>query len=83
MSVSKEQIESAIKEYIDPYLEKDLVTAGAVKDTEIDGDKVKIKIVLGFPAYGYVDKLSDQLKSRIEKIDGAARSESTRLNSSH
>jgi ATP-binding protein involved in chromosome partitioning len=72
MSVSKEQIESAIKEYIDPYLEKDLVTAGAVKDTAIDGDKVKVKVVLGYPAYGYIDKLVDQLKSRIEKLDGVA-----------
>jgi len=75
MSVSKEQIESAIKEYIDPYLEKDLVTAGAVKDTAIDGDKVKVKIVLGYPAYGYVDKLTEQLKSRIEKLDGVASAE--------
>ena len=75
MSVSKEQIESAIKEYIDPYLEKDLVTAGAVKDTAIDGDKVKVKVVLGYPAYGYVDKLTEQLKSRIEKVDGVASAE--------
>ena len=75
MSVSKEQIESAIKEYIDPYLEKDLVTAGAVKDTEIDGDKVKLKVVLGFPAYGYADKLTEQLKSRIEKTEGVASAE--------
>jgi ATP-binding protein involved in chromosome partitioning len=75
MSVSKEQIESAIKEYIDPYLEKDLVTAGAVKDTTIDGDKVKVKVVLGYPAYGYVDKLVDQLKSRIEKLDGVTAAE--------
>jgi len=75
MSVSTEQIESAIKEYIDPYLEKDLVTAGAVKDTSIEGDKVKVKIVLGYPAYGYADKLSEQLKSRIEKLDGAASAE--------
>jgi ATP-binding protein involved in chromosome partitioning len=72
MSVSKEQIEAAIKEYIDPYLEKDLVTAGAIKDTAIDGDKVKVKVVLGYPAYGYVDKLAEQLKSRIEKVDGVA-----------
>jgi len=72
MSVSKEQIESAIKEYIDPYLEKDLVTAGAVKDIAIDGDKVKVKVVLGYPAYGYVDKLVEQLKSRIEKVDASA-----------
>jgi len=75
MSVSKEQIESAIKEYIDPYMEKDLVTAGAVKDTAIDGDKVKVKVVLGYPAYGYVDKLTEQLKSRIEKLDGVASAE--------
>ena len=72
MSVSKEQIEAAIKEYIDPYLEKDLVTAGAIKDTAIDGDKVNVKVVLGYPAYGYVDKLAEQLKSRIEKVDGVA-----------
>ena len=72
MSVSKEQIEAAIKEYIDPYLEKDLVTAGAIKDIAIDGDKVKVKVVLGYPAYGYVDKLAEQLKSRIEKVDGVA-----------
>ena len=72
MSVSNEQIESAIKEYIDPYLEKDLVTAGAVKDIAIDGDKVKVKVVLGYPAYGYVDKLVEQLKSRIEKVDASA-----------
>ena len=72
MSVSKEQIESAIKEYIDPYLDKDLVAAAAVKDIAVDGEEVKIKIVLGFPAYGYVDKLVGQLKSRIETISGVS-----------
>ena len=72
MSVSTEQIEAAIKEYIDPYLEKDLITAGAIKDTAIDGDTVKVKVVLGYPAYGYADKLSEQLQSRIEKLDGVA-----------
>ncbi|MBT8128246.1 MAG: iron-sulfur cluster carrier protein ApbC [Gammaproteobacteria bacterium] len=75
MSVSTEQIEAAIKEYIDPYLEKDLITAGAVKDTAIDGDAVKVKVVLGYPAYGYIDKINEQLKSRIEKLDGVSSAE--------
>ena len=75
MSVSTEQIQAAIKEYIDPYLEKDLVSAGTIKDTAVDDDKVKVKVVLGYPAYGYVDKLSEQLKSRIEKIDGVSSAE--------
>ena len=75
MSVSTEQIEAAIKEYIDPYLEKDLISAGAIKDTAIDGDAIKVKVVLGYPAYGYIDKLIEQLKNRIEKIDGVSSAE--------
>lgn len=75
MSVSTEQIEAAIKEYIDPYLEKDLISAGAVKDTAVDGGVVKVKVVLGYPAYGYIDKLNEQLKNRIEKIDGVSSAE--------
>ena len=72
MSVTKEQVQSAIKQYIDPYLEKDLVTAGVVKDIAIDGGNVKVKIVLGFPAFGYVDKLSADLKEKIEAVDGVS-----------
>ncbi len=70
MSVSQEQIETAIKQYIDPHLEKDLVTAGAIKGNEVDGDTAKIKVVLGFPAFGYVDKLTEELKNKIEAVDG-------------
>ena len=55
MSVTKEQVEEALKQYIDPYLEKDPVTAGVVKVIAIDGGNVSIKIVLGYPAYGFVD----------------------------
>lgn len=72
MSVSKEQVESAIKQYIDPYLEKDLVTAGAVKAIDVDGDAVKVKIVLGYPAFGYVDTLAEELGSKISALDGVS-----------
>jgi ATP-binding protein involved in chromosome partitioning len=77
MSVTKEQVQSAIKQYIDPYLEKDLVTAGVVKDIAIDGGNVKVKIVLGFPAFGYVDKLSADLKKMIEAVEGVTSAEVT------
>lgn len=72
MSVTKEQVESAIKQYIDPHLEKDLVDAGVVKDIAIDGDKVEVKIVLGYPAYGFVDKLSETIKGMVEGADGVS-----------
>jgi len=75
MSVTKEQVESALKQYIDPHLEKDPVTAGVVKDIAIDGGDVKVKIVLGYPAYGFVDKLAEELKAKIEAVDGVSSAE--------
>ena len=75
MSVTKEQVEAALKQYIDPYLEKDPVTAGVVKDIAIDGGNVKVTIVLGYPAYGFVDKLSADLKEKIEAVDGVSSAE--------
>ena len=75
MSVTKEQIHSALKEYIDPYMEKDPVTAGVVKDIAIDGGKVKVTIVLGYPAYGFVDELAAELKQKIEAVDGVSEAE--------
>ncbi len=76
MSVTKEQIESAIKQFIDPYLEKDLVTAGAIKDIAIDGGNVKVKVVLGYPAFGYMDTMAEQLKDKIGAVEGVSSVES-------
>jgi len=71
-SVSPQQVEAKIKEYIDPYLEQDLVSAKAVKDVKVDGDKVSVNIVLGFPANGYKAKLESELKEKIESIEGVS-----------
>jgi len=71
-SVSKDRIEQAIKAYIDPYLETDLIAAKSVKDIRVDGDKVAVDVVLGFPAQGYHADLSAKLKQNIEAVDGVA-----------
>ena len=49
---SQAKIEVALKGYVDPYLEKDLVSAGCIKSVAVDGDKAKIEVSLGFPAAG-------------------------------
>ena len=71
-SVSPQQVEAKIKEYIDPYLEQDLVSAKAVKDIKVDGDKVGVDIVLGFPANGYKAKLEAELKEMVGSLEGVA-----------
>ena len=66
--VSQSQIEAHIKNYIDPYLGKDLVSAKAVKNIAIDGGKVTIDVSLGFPASGYVSTLSEKLTEQVKLI---------------
>ncbi len=69
-AVTTASIEDALKEYIDPHLEKDLVAAKCVKNIDIDGDKVKIDIVLGYPAKSFQAKLENELKAKVEAVAG-------------
>ncbi len=70
--VTREQVESAIKQFIDPNLEKDLVSAKCVKNVAIDGDKVSVDVVLGYPAKSYQDELAGNVKKLVEGIDGVS-----------
>lgn len=73
MALSQLQVETALKEVVDPYLDKDLVTAKAVKKIAVDGDKVTVDVVLGYPAKGYQDTLAAKLKEKIAAIAGASK----------
>jgi ATP-binding protein involved in chromosome partitioning len=68
--VSQLQVETRLKEYIDPYLQKDLVSTKCVKDIAIEGDRVTIKVVLGFPALGYADQLEARLREMVSSLEG-------------
>jgi ATP-binding protein involved in chromosome partitioning len=69
-NVSQTQVEEALKGYIDPHLDKDLVSTKAVKKIDIDGGKVTVAVTLGYPAKGFKEKLEAELKQIIEAIDG-------------
>ncbi len=68
--VTREQIEEALKGYIEPHMEKDLVSARTVKDIQIEGGKVKLKVVLGFPAKGFADELKKAICDTVKKVEG-------------
>jgi ATP-binding protein involved in chromosome partitioning len=70
--VTKEQVESAIKAYVEPHLGRDLVTASAIKGIDIEGDQVKVKVVLGFPAKGIQQSLADEIKQRVMSVPGVS-----------
>jgi len=68
--LTREQIEQAIKGYVEPHLEQDLVEAKAIKDVAIDGADVKVTIELGFPVDGIKDGLVAAVKEKVESVAG-------------
>jgi len=68
--VTQTQVESALAEYIDPYLEKDLVSTKCVKTVAIDGNKVTVDVVMGFPVAGIKDEMAETLKKKVESLEG-------------
>ncbi|HHM05457.1 MAG TPA: iron-sulfur cluster carrier protein ApbC [Gammaproteobacteria bacterium] len=69
-SVSQLQVEMAIKGHIDPYLKKDWVSAKAVKAIDVQGDRVRVDVVLGYPAAGLREAVCADLESRIGALEG-------------
>ncbi len=65
-----EQVEEKLKEFIDPYLETDLVSAKCVKNVQVDGSKAIVDIELGFPHQGYEQELSEKLTTLLTEIEG-------------
>ncbi|MEJ2593059.1 MAG: iron-sulfur cluster carrier protein ApbC [Candidatus Thiodiazotropha sp.] len=70
--LTQDSVKEAIKGYIEPHLEKDLVTAKMVKGVDIDGGKVTVKVELGFPANGVLEQISDGVKAQVAALAGVS-----------
>lgn len=70
MSITNEQVKAAIGGIIDVNTERDLAVTRSIKSVEVDGAKVSINIVLGYPASGYFETLRSQISEAVTALDG-------------
>ena len=73
--VTKDQVQEALKGVQDANVGKDLVSAGEVRNIDIDGGKVSVELVLGYPSKSVEEGLAAAAKEAIEKLDGVAEAE--------
>lgn len=59
--LTQNHIEKILEGVNDIYTEQDIVTSKEVDSIEINGDKVTVNIVLGYPAQGYHQALTDEI----------------------
>lgn len=70
MTITQHQIETALKEIVDPTTGKDYVTSKAIKNIQIDRDNVLVDIELGYPAKSVLESVRQQIITAIQAIPG-------------
>ena len=68
--VNENRIEEVLKADKDPYLERDLISADAVKKLKVENGRVDLDLVLGFPVAAYETHLRERLNRLVSQTDG-------------
>ena len=71
MTISELQVQTALKEIIDPNTGKDFVTTRSARNIKIDGDNISLDIELGYPAKSQIEGIRKTVIDKIKTIAGA------------
>ncbi len=68
MAQTEEQIRAALAQLVDPVTQRDYVSSGDVKNIELDGNNVAVKIELGYPAKSVMDDIQRSIAAAIKAL---------------
>jgi len=72
MPLSDKQVLEALSELVDPVTGRNYVESKNVKNVKVEGDRVSLDVVLGYPARGVLEKVRSQVTERLSKLPGIA-----------
>lgn len=71
-AVTRAAVEGVLRQYTDPYLNLDPVSAGCVRAIDILGAQVAVQLQLGYAAGLFKNGWAQVLQTAIENLDGVA-----------
>ena len=72
MAITESQVLEALKELIDPNTRKDYVTTKSARNVKVDGDKVSVDILLGYPARSQIEPIRREVTAKLKSLPGVA-----------
>lgn len=66
MPLTADDVRQLLRAVIDPHHESDLLSSGAVRGVGVDGARVAVELLLGYPALGYQRSLAELVKQHLE-----------------
>jgi len=70
MSISEQQVQSALKELVDANTGKDFVSGRTLRNLKIDGVNVALDIELGYPAKSQFEIIRRQVQDKLASLPG-------------
>ena len=70
MAVTEQQIQEALKTLVDPNTRKDYVSGKSVRGIKVDGDKVAVEILLGYPAKSQLEPIRQEVTKALRALPG-------------
>ncbi len=72
MAVTEQQVQDALKELVDPNTRKDYVTGKSAKNVKVEGDRVSVDVVLGYPAKSQIEPIRKEITDKLKSLPGVA-----------
>src|SRR5258705_11355757 len=72
MALTNEQVIAALRTVQDPELFKDIVTLGMVKDVQVDGSRVRVRVELTTPACPLKERIEADVKGALRRAGAEA-----------
>lgn len=70
MAITESDIQNALKTLVDPNTGKDFITSKSAKNIQINGDKVSLDIVLGYPAKSVMADVHTLVVQHLKSLAG-------------
>ena len=71
-AVNRAAVEAVLRQYTDPYLNQDPVSAGCVRNIEVRGEHVSVQLELGYAAGLFKSGWAQMLQMAISNMDGVS-----------
>ncbi len=69
-TISREAVEAALRESIDPHLQQDPLQAGCLRELQVQEGQVQLQLVLPYPAGQFGPGWARLLQERLERLPG-------------
>ncbi|HEV2685991.1 MAG TPA: iron-sulfur cluster carrier protein ApbC [Actinomycetota bacterium] len=77
MAVTEKDVQECLRHVVDPNIERDFVSAKAVKKITVDGSSVTVDLQLGYPARSQHESLKRLVHDAIARLPGVSRASVT------